>query len=502
MKRIVTLLAVLAVLIGIVVVSQKKRDSRMSRGHTVGAAERTLLLPGLDVNNIKKIRIKDNTGEVNLNVAGDKWVVAERSNYPASFDKISRVIMELRDQKVSRSQRLGKGAWGEATVKLLPPGEGDAKGQGLLVDFQDAKGNPIKSLILGGNVESQGGRSSASPFGNMSDERLVRIPEDSEKDTVWVVGSSFYDLQPKPVEWIDKAFIDVKRLKEVEITAPVAADSWKAARKDEQSAYAFVDAKAGDELDDGKASLSGLLSSPTFTDVVPKDKATADFMKDAVKAKLTTFDGFTYNVQAVKKGKDAADEKFYLTVAVSADLPKARTPVKDEKEEDKKKADEKFAADKKALEEKLAKEKAAEGWVFEVSSSAVGSLLKKRSEVLKEKPATPAATPPPGGSAPPAPVPPPAPPKTSATPPARPPMSVTTPPVSVPPTPKGDAKPAAAPKENPAAPQTRQPISVTTPPISVPPLPKTEIKPAVPSNANPAKPDTPTPAPPPAAEKK
>jgi Domain of unknown function (DUF4340) len=487
MKRIVTLLAVLAALIGVVIISQKKRDSRMGGARTVGAAERTLLLPGLDVNNIKKIRIKDSTGEVNLTVSGDQWVVNERSNYPASFDKISRVIMELRDQKISRSQRLGKGAWGDPAIKLLPPGDGDAKGQGLLVDFQDAKGNAIKSLILGGNVESQGGRSSASPFGNQSDERLVRVPEDSEKDTIWVVGNSFYDLQSKPVEWIDKAFIDVKKLKEVEITAPVAADSWKAARKDEQSAYALVDAKNGEELDDGKASLSGLLTSPTFDDVVPKDKATADFMKDAVKAKLTTMDGFTYNLQALKKfkeGKEAIDEKYYLTVSVAADIPKARPPVKDEKEEDKKKNDEKFAADKKALEEKLAKEKKAEGWVFEVSSSTVGSLLKKRSEVLKDKSAPAASTPPaPEGGAPPAFAP-----------------QFSTPSGPKPPFPKPEAPPQAA---NPAAPPARQPISVTTPPVSVPPLPKPEeIKPVVPATENPATPGTPTPLPASPPEKK
>lgn len=501
MKRIVTLLAVLAALIGIVVVSQNQRDKRMSRVRTAGAVERTLLLPGLDVNNIKKIRIKDSSGEVNLNLAGDKWVVNERSGYPASFDKISRVIMELRDQKVSGGQQVGKSAWGEPTIKLLPPGEGDVKGQGLLVDFQDAKGNAIKSLILGGTVESQGGRSSSLPFGGGPEARLVRIPEDAEKDTIWVVGNTFYDLQPKPVEWIDKAFIDVKKLKEVEITAPVAADSWKASRKDEQSAYTLADAKAGEELDDGKASLSGLLTSPTFNDVLTKDMATADFMKGAVKAKLTTLEGFTYNVQALKKGNDASDEKFYLTVSVAADIPKARPPVKDEKEEDKKKADEKFAADKKALEEKLAKEKAAEGWVFEVSSSTVSSLLKKRSEVLKEKAAPAAATPPtPGGATPPASgaattphsfAPPPSAPKTSATPAARQPISVTTPPVSVPP----------VPKENPAAP-ARQPVTVTTPPIAVPPLPKTEIKPAPAANENPAKPGTTTPPPAPAPVEK
>ena len=462
MKRIVTLLAVLAALIGFVVISQNKRDKRMGRVRTAGTQSRELLLPGLDVNDVKKIRIKDNTGEVNLNASGDKWVVAERSNYPASFDKISRVLLDLREQKVKSSVQMGKSAWGEASVRLLPPGEGDASGQGMIVDFQDAKGNALKSFVLGGNVASQGGRSSASPFGGGPEERLVRIPEDAEKDTIWVVGNSFYDLQPKAVEWIDKAFIDVQKLRDVSVTAPNAEDSWQAARKDEQTAYSLTGAKPGEELDDAKASLSGLLSNPVFTDVVPKEKATADFMKGAVKATLTTFDGFTYNVQALKTGKEAADEKYFLTVAVSANIQKVRPPVKDEKEEDKKKNDEAFAATVKTLEEKLAKEKAAEGWVYEVSSSTVAALLKKKSEILKDAPApTPAATPTPAGS-----------PSAGAPAPA---PNPTLPPSAPPFAPAPGAKPSA-------------PISVTTPPVAVPPLPKTEIKPTPAATENPAAP--------------
>lgn len=457
MKRIVTLLAVLAALIGVVIISQNKRDKRMGRGNTSATKPRELLLPGLDVNGIKNIRIKDSSGEVNLNTSGEKWVVAERSNYPASFDKISRILLDLREQKVKSPIQMKKPVWGEASVKLLPPGEGDAAGQGLIVDFQDAKGNALKSFILGGNVDSQGGKSSSSPFGGGPEERLVRIPEDSEKDTVWIVGNSFYDLQPKSVEWIDKAFIDVEKLQEITVTTPGAADGWSASRKDEQSPYSFVGAKAGEELDEGKAALAGLLSNPVFTDVVTKDQATPDFMKEAVKATLKTFDGFTYQVQALKKGKDAADEKHYLTVSVSATLAAQRPPVKDEKEEDKKKADEAFAASKKTLEEKLAKEKNFEGWVYEVSGSAVATLLKKKAEVLKEAaaPAAPAPAPAAAGG-----------------------------PASFPPPPA------------PPAPQASAPISVTTPPVSVPPLPKTEIKPTPSPSENPA---APAPAPPPPA---
>ncbi len=485
MKRIVILLAVLAALIGLVLWKQSSTSKTMSKARTIGAQMRELLLPDLNLASVQKIRIKDSSSEANLEVSGDKWIVKERDGYPADVDKIRRVVSEAVEQKISSNQPIGKGAWGGANVKVQPPGTGDAAGQGTLVEFQDAKGNVLESMILGASIESSGGRNSSSPFGGMSSNRFVRIPKDSEKDTIWVVNNMFTELNPKPVEWISKNIVDVQKLKQVEITAPKAEDSWGASRKDEQSAWTLLSPKAGEELDDGKAGIAGLLGNATMNDLATKDKVAADFMKDAVKAKLTTFDGFTYNVQAVKKGKDSSDEKFYLTVAVSADIPKERPPVKDEKEDEKKKKDEEFASEKKTKEEKLAKEKKAEGWTYEVSSYSVSALVKKRSEVLKEKPkpetpAVPANTD-----------------KPSVLPPAGTPL-VSPPSAAAPSKPAVTPLPASSkPAENPAVAPERKPITVTTPPISVPPLPKEEIKPAPAPGSNPAKPDAPAPPPPP-----
>jgi hypothetical protein len=451
MKKLLFLVIILAALIGAAVYKQNDRKSRLTAANRVGAELRELLFPDLDMNSIQKIRVKDGTSETNIAVSGDRWAVTERSGYPASFEKLQRVMNELREQKISGKVALGKNAWGES--KLNPPGEGDNAQTGLLVELLDGKGNQVLSFVLGDTVQSSGSNSQ-SPFGGGSNMRLVRVIND--KDTVWTVNNQFYELSTKPEDWLDKAsFIDVQKIKEVEVTQVNAADSWKASRKDESSEFTLSDAKSGEELDNGKAALSGLLANPTMTDVLPKDKATADFMKDAVKAKITTLDGFTYNVQVVKKGKDTSDEKHYITAAVSADLPKARTPAKDEKEEDKKKADEKFTADKKAAEEKLAKEKKAEGWIYEVGGYVVTALMKKRSEVLKDAPApaapatpaapTPAGTPSATGDA------------------SSPPDTNTPPPVSV----------------------TSKPVSVTTPPISVPPV--AETKPADAKAAEPAK---------------
>ena len=102
----------------------------------------------------------------------------------------------------------------------------------------------------------------------------------------------------------------------------------------------------GEELDTAKADgLNNVLSGAIFTDVLPKEQATPDFMKGAVNAKFVTFDGFIYDIAALAKKSDGKDatEKNYITVKVSGDFPKERKAPADEKPEDKKKADDDFA---------------------------------------------------------------------------------------------------------------------------------------------------------------
>ncbi len=442
MKKILTLLAVLAALIVTAVVYQQQQNANLNSAATSGARNRDLLLPDLDITEVQKIRIKDDKAEVNIAINDDRKgaSVAERSGYRASLDRVGRVLSELREQKIASKQIVGKGAWAE--IKVQPPGDAQ-EGIGTLVELIGSGGKVLASFVLGEQLNIAGGVSSTGFSGG--NQRFVRIPEDG--DTIWVVSNTFYDLEAKPESWLDKAFIDVQQIREIAVTAPTAADSWRVGRKDETATdYELLDAKAGESLDGPKLSVSSLLSAPTFNDVHAKDKA-AELLKGATRARITTFDGFTYDVQVAKQSKDGAD-KYYLSFDVSADIPQTRAAAKDEKEEDKKKADEAFAATKKAREEKLAKEKPFAGWVFEVSEYTVNNLFKKRSEILKleqkSAEAAPAAPVNPAAPAPAAPVKPglqPAPP------------SLTTPPVPLPLAPKAEIKPAADPNANPAAPK-------------------------------------------------
>jgi hypothetical protein len=72
-------------------------------------------------------------------------------------------------------------------------------------------------------------------------------------------------------------------------------------------------------------------------------------------------------------------------VAVTAQLPKERTPGKDEKPEDKAKLDKEFKEQQKTLEDKLKQEQGYGKWVFQVSNWTVDSLLKDRAQLLVEK---------------------------------------------------------------------------------------------------------------------
>lgn len=445
MKKILLLLIVLGGVIGTALFYQEQQNATLNTASTKGVKMRERLFPDLDISAVRKFKIQDAKSSVNIAVSNDlkSATVAERGGYPASIDKLGTALSELREQTIASKQQVGKGAWAKNTLKA--PGDG-TEGIGTQVEMIGTADKPLGTMVLGQNIDIAGGQSSTPMMGG--NQRFVRIPEDGE--TIWVVSNIFTELEAKPENWLDKAFIDVQKIKDITVTAPKADDSWSVNRADENATdFALVKPNAGETLDTSKLPASSILSSPTFNDVSGKDKA-VELLKDANKVKITTFDGFTYDVLVAKQSKDGSD-KYYVSVAVTAEITKERPPVKDEKDEDKKKKDEEFASAKKTSEDKLAKEQKFAGWVYEVSEYTVNNLLKKRSEIVK----------------------------------------LDVPPATTAPAAPGSSPPPAAPSTMPAKPEikTSAPISVTTPPVSVPALPKDDIKPAPAPDANPAAPE-------------
>ncbi len=420
MKKLIIRLAVLGGIIGFAIYYQNEQNATLNTAANRGVRLREYLLPGLRIEALRKFIIKDSKSTVTISVSDDlkSAVVTERAGYPASMDKLSTTMSDLREQKISSKVQIGKAAWAKNNLKA--PGDG-SEGIGTQIEMKDGADNALATLILGSNTDITG-TGNPNPMSGAS-QRLVRTVEDGE--TIWQVSNTFFDLEAKPENWLDKAFIDVQKIKEISVTGSKEEDSWTIGRtKDSETDFTLVQPRTGESLDNTKITAGSLLSSPSFNDVSAKDKA-AELLKGATKVKITTFDGFTYDLQVAKQSKDGGD-KYYLSVNVTAVIAKERAALKDEKAEDKKKADEAFAADKKSKEEKLAKEQKFAGWIYEVSEYTVNNLLKRRSEIVKlegpkvQEGAKPSEAAPsqPSSS-----------PSASATPP---PVSVTTPPVSVP----------------------------------------------------------------------
>jgi len=386
MKKSIILLVLLAALVGVAVITKNRQDARLSENTRRGVKTREFLLPDLAVNSVKTILVQDKDSVVHLKIDGDNWKVEERSGYPADFGKLSGALLELKDAKITGKQIIGRSAWKEED--LLEPSDDTTDGTGTLVKLLDEKGGEVATAILGKEVATSG--TSNQQFGQTS-PRFVRLPAD--EDSIWMVVSPFYDLKSKPGDWLDKSFIQVSKLKELEVTPGDGSAGWKLNRASEDNTdYQLVDAGEEKELEVSKLSLATLLSSPSFEDVKKLEEIPEVFAQ-ATKAQITTFDDFIYQLRVAKESEGGSD-KYWMTVVVEGNFPTERTPGENEEDEVKRVLDEDFNSKLTVLQEKLEREKKLEGWAYQVSEFVVNNLLLSREDVTKEKEADLTAKPP------------------------------------------------------------------------------------------------------------
>ena len=354
---------------------RKSSSSWSSGGQTSGQK----LLGEFPINDAAQIFLKHGTNELLLARKDDLWRVRERGDYPANFADISRLLIKLRDLKVVQTEQIGPSQL--PRLELAAPGPGS--NSATLVEIRDGGGKVIKSLLLGKkHMQKSGG---ASPLGDMDNEGYPDgryLMTDGSSGSVILIGDALTEFEPKPEQWLNKDFFKVEKARSITVTFPEATNSWQITRETEAGEWKLTDAKPGEALDAAKVSgVSNPFSSPTISDVALSLSPEQSGLSKATIIKVGTFDGFTYTVNVGAKTND----NFPVTVAVVADLPKERTPGKDEKPEDKAKLDKEFADTQKKLQEKLATEQAFAKWTYLVSSWTVDPLLKERSQLLAEK---------------------------------------------------------------------------------------------------------------------
>lgn len=380
-KQLLLLIIVGAVVGGISYTLSKKEQATWSQ-----SAQRMgeKVVPDFQgkLNQVESVSIKGPTSALTLAKKGEIWGVADRSDYPANFETLHGFLLKVLDLKVGQPVKAGAGQL--SRLDLLSPDKGTNGGAGTLVEFKDKSGKTLSSLILGRKVTKDSG-AAASPFGGGGPMPVGRyIMADNDAKNIAIVSEAFANIEPKAEEWLDKDFLKVEKIRSISVTTGTATNDWKMSRETESGEWKLADAKPEEKLDTTKVSnFNWMLASASFHDVAKPDaKPEQTGLDKPTVAKLETFENFVYEV---KIGKTDPENHYYVQFTTTANLPKERTPGKDEKAEDKDKLDKEFKEKTSKAQDKLKKEQFHDKWVYLVDSYTIESLVKPRREFISDK---------------------------------------------------------------------------------------------------------------------
>jgi len=378
-KQLILLLAALAIIGGAGLVLLQHNQKSWTESETQIGQK---LLPKFQVNDVAAIHIQGDS-DLTLDRKDDGWHVQERNQYPANLSQIKELLIKVGDLKVVQSDPIGASQL--ARMHLAEPGKG--ADSAILLEFKDAQGKTLDSLLLGKKHTHQSDRPSPMPYGDegFADGRYVMLK--SAPETVLTISDALNTVDPKPADWLSKDFFKVEKPRAISLVSTNSTNSWKLSRETESAPWVLADMKPGEVLDSNKvSSLASTLSYPSFVDVAADAAPDKTGLDNPLTVTIETFDHFTYNI---KIGHKTPENDYDLTVTVAADVPTARVPGKDEKPEEKTKLDKEFQEKAKTIQDRLNKEKSLANSTYLVNSWLVDPLIRERGQLMveKEKPA-------------------------------------------------------------------------------------------------------------------
>jgi hypothetical protein len=340
------LVVLLAVLGGGALLYQQQERAR--RPDNVGTLGRSLF-KDLKAADIAAIRIVEPKATLTVQRKDERWVIAERADFPADLGKVREFVLKVIGLKVGQSEPLGEKD--RARLNL------DASG--TQVEFNGADGKPLGTLIVGKKYFK---REVENPEKAIPDGRFVGLP--GEAGTAYLVGDPLTQATVKTAEWIDRTSFQVEKVKTLEVRYP-GGGGWRIERPADNAEWKLAEAKPGEKLDISRANAASYsLSLLELADVAPKE-APDTGLDQPVLIDATTLDGLAY---AIKVGRLAGDNYYVSFTSSGAARP-----------------DEKDAERTKRLEERLPREKLLAQHALLIPKSKLEDTLKKRAELLERK---------------------------------------------------------------------------------------------------------------------
>ena len=384
-RNLLILIAALALCVGLTYWSR-------SHGRNAGAPAMVgrEVLPGLPVNSVAKIVLRNADGTITMAKVNGIWVSVDKFNYPLNFTQVRTFLQTLADLKIGQCVRASKSQL--PNLQLVQPGEkaADQKNSiGTSIVLKNAAGKEIASMLLGKLHRSEPTENTGSTiprdFGGMPDGRYVMV-----KGNVLLISNTMELVPTSPTAWFDTQLCNVQigDVTDLLVDGPIRAPI-RVSRQAQSGDLVLEGLEAGKKTSKTDAdSMAGALGYFRFEDVA--DPALPDVqtgLDKAVSFTIKTRNGTVYNLKIGKTAEGSKNRYAKLTVSFEPPPTTAETQAAPTTPGSKTNAASVAAAQAKQR-EAIAREEAntlnagVKPWTYLVSEAVVRWCMKDRATLM------------------------------------------------------------------------------------------------------------------------
>jgi hypothetical protein len=310
-------------------------NNQWAQGHVAGAK----LLPALATGTqISSIAVAQGGNALTLDSRDGRWVIKERSGYPAEPEKIRALLVKLSKAELIEAKTRNPDRY--AMLELEDPAAKNAKSRS--VRLLDGKGGTVAEVVVG--------KRRWDAFGSGKGGTYVRIAGDPQ---TWLADAEF-DVNPDVKAWIKPNVFEIESAKINRLTIEIPGEDPLRVERGgpPDSKASFVGLPEGKKLKDSFAADSVLRAVSTI-DAEDVRKIDAQTTSDGVnRVSLSTSEGLEVTIR-VRKDGDAA----WVSLEASGDR------------------EAKSAAE--------AIKSRAGGWEFKIPGYKADAMLKRRNDMLE-----------------------------------------------------------------------------------------------------------------------
>lgn len=368
----------LAVLVGLLVLLgggaawYYRQDNRSTTVESLGKP----LLADLKAAQVATIEIQQPDGTLTLARKGERWVIAERADFPADATKVRDFLLKLIELKIGQNEPLA--ATDRPRLQLAETGK---EGAATRLVLKAADGKLLGTLLVGKKYFKGATPDNADRV--PGDGRFVMLP--TTTDRVFIVSDPLAQASAKTALWVQTDGIAVANPVMMEMRFH-DGERWRINKLDGNQGWKLDPLKPGEKAEQSKLSGAAYgLYELKISDVAAPGLSDADAGLDkAITVTAESQEGARYVLKLGKPREQDAAIHARITVEKAPEV-QPRVPYKDEKPEDKEKYDkeyyERFAKDQN----RYAREKALAAWTVMIPLKSLNEVLKRRADLLEKK---------------------------------------------------------------------------------------------------------------------